>query len=191
MGNQSRLKFGDSLLPRRFCSITVSAGSGSDSRVSRLFPQSCQHAFTLLEVMIAVAFLGIAMLALLSLHHSDMQSVVRARELTQAAMLAQALMTNAEMARFPDVGRTSGDAQKIYPGQYPDLRWQRVVEQSKEFSDIRRVRITVFYGPRYRRRFVLSEFIHNPLPQQTLEPTMQNGVTGQQPGARPLAGSRQ
>ena len=175
----------------RFRCIPETAGVGSAAGGRPLLCNAFEEAFTLLEVMIAVAFLGIAMLALLSLHHSDMQSVVRARELTQAAMLAQALMTNAEMARFPDVGRTSGDAQKIYSGQYPDLRWQRVVEQSKEFSDIRRVRITVFYGPRYRRRFVLSEFIHNPLPQQTLEPTMQNGVTGQQPGARPLAGSRQ
>ena len=176
MGNQSRLKFGDSLLPRRFCSITVSAGSGSDSRVSRLFPQSCQHAFTLLEVMIAVAFIGFAMLALLSLHHSGMQSVARARELTQAAMLAQALMTDAEQTRFPEAGRLTGDVQKMYPGQYPNFRWQRIVEQSEEFPDIRRVRITVFYGPEFHRTFVLTEFMHNPLPQLALP----NGAPDQQ-----------
>jgi hypothetical protein len=118
--------------------------------------------------MIAVAFIGFAMLALLSLHHSGMQSVARARELTQAAMLAQALMTDAEQTRFPEAGRLTGDFQKMYPGQYPNFRWQRIVEQSEEFPDIRRVRITVFYGPGFRRTFVLTEFMHNPLPQLAL-----------------------
>jgi type II secretion system protein I len=128
----------------------------------------CSAAFTLLEVMVAIAFIGFAMLALLSLHHSGMQSVARARELTQAAMLAQALMADAEQSRFPEPGRITGDFQKIYPGQYPQFRWQRIVEQSQEFPDVRRVRITVFYGPGFHRTFVLSEFMHNPLPQLRL-----------------------
>jgi hypothetical protein len=117
--------------------------------------------------MVAIAFIGFAMLALLSLHHSGMQSVARARELTQAAMLAQTLMTDAEQTRFPEPGQLKGDFQKIYPGQYSRFRWQRIVEQSEEFPDIRRVRITVFYGPGFRRSFVLNEFMHNPLPQLT------------------------
>ena len=176
MSNQSRLKFGDSPLVRRFCSITISAGVGVDSRFSRQLPWSCRHAFTLLEVMIAVAFIGFAMLALLSLHHSGMQSVARTRELTQAAMLAQALMTDAEQTRFPEPGRLTGDFQKMYPGQYLNFRWQRIVEQSKEFPDIRRVHITVFYGPEFRRTFVLTEFMHNPLPQLAFP----NGAPDQQ-----------
>ncbi|HJU12738.1 MAG TPA: prepilin-type N-terminal cleavage/methylation domain-containing protein [Candidatus Binataceae bacterium] len=134
-----------------------------------------RNAFTLLEVMVAVAFIGIAMLALLSLHHSGMQSVARARNLTQAAMLAQALMTDAEQSRFPEPNRTSGDFQKMYPGQYPDFRWQRIVEKSKEFPDIRRVRIIVWYGPGFRRSFVLTEFMHNPLPQLQIPGTPAQG----------------
>jgi len=165
VSNQNRLMCGDSPMARGFCSITTSARAGSDSRFLHLFPSSCQPAFTLLEVMIAVAFIGFAMLALLSLHHSGMQSVARTRELTQAAMLAQALMADAEQTRFPEPGRLTGDFQKMYPGQYPNFRWQRIVEQSKEFPDIRRVRITVLYGPRFHRTFVLTEFMHNPLPQ--------------------------
>jgi type II secretion system protein I len=126
-----------------------------------------RQAFTLLEVMIAVAFVGVALLALLSLHHSGMQTVARTRELTQASMLAQALMTDAEQARFPEPGQLSGDFQKMYPGKFVSFRWQRVVVQSEKFPDIRRVRITVFYGPRFHRSFVLTEFMHNPLPQLT------------------------
>jgi type II secretion system protein I len=161
-------------LARDICSIGSSADTGSDFRFSRFIYSSCQQAFTLLEVMIAVAFIGIALLALLALHHSAMQSVARTRDLTQAAMLAQALMADAEQTRFPEPGRTTGDFQKLYPGQYPNFRWQRIVEQSEEFPDIRRVRITVFYGPGFRRTFVLSEFMHNPLPQLILPPGAPN-----------------
>jgi hypothetical protein len=134
--------------------------------------------------MIAVAFVGIALLALLSLHHSGMQAVVRARELTQASMLAQALMTDAEQARFPEPGQLSGDFQKMYPGQYGNFRWQRSVVQSEQFPDIRRVQINVFYGSGFHRRFVLTEFMHNPLPQLIplgRAPTQQ-GTGQQQPG---------
>jgi type II secretion system protein I len=161
-------------LARGICSISNSAGTGSDFRFSYFVYSSCQQAFTLLEVMIAVAFIGIALLALLALHHSAMQSVARTRELTQAAMLAQAMMADAEQTRFPEPGRATGDFQKLYPGQYPNFRWQRIVEQSKEFPDIRRVRITVSYGPGFRRTFVLTEFMHNPLPQLMLPPGAPN-----------------
>src|SRR5262249_40350705 len=123
----------------------------ADSGVSNHFICSMSQSFTLLEVMVAVAFIGFAMLALLSLHHTGMQSVTRGRELTRAAMLAQALMTDAEQTRFPDPGLLKGDFQKMYSGQYANFRWQRTVEQSEEFPDIRRVRITVFYGPGFRR----------------------------------------
>jgi type II secretory pathway pseudopilin PulG len=161
---------------RGICSIGASADAGSHSPFLHLVPSYCLQAFTLLEVMIAVAFIGFALLALLSLHHSAMQSVARTRELTQAAMLAQALITDAEQARFPEPGRLAGNFQKIYPGQYPGFRWQRVVESSTQFPDIRRVRITVFYGPGFRRTFVLTEFMHNPLPQLMLP----GGVSEQQ-----------
>jgi len=164
---------------RRYYSIAASAGPDSDPRLSLCFPRASMHAFTLLEVMIAVAFIGFAMLALLSLHHSGMQSVARTRELTQAAMLAQALMADAEQVRFPEPGRLTGDFQKMYPGQYPNFRWQRTVEESGQFPDIRRVRITVFYGPRFRRSFLLTEFLHNPVP---LAPV--GGARDQQKGPR-------
>jgi type II secretion system protein I len=147
------------------------------------------HAFTLLEVMIAVAFIGIALLALLSLHHSDLGSVARARDLTRAAMLAQSLMADAELVRFPTPGQVSGDFQKMYPGLYPQFRWQRSVDQSEQFPDVRRVRITVFYGPGFRRTFVLTEFMHNPLPQLNSPntPPDQQNPTGE-PVAPPQEG---
>lgn len=127
---------------------------------------SLKRGFTLIEVMIAIGFIGIALLALLSLHHSDMQSVIRGQELTKAAMLAQSVMTQAEVERFPDPGWTQGDFSGTYPGQYPNFKWQRTVEQSPLFANVRRVQVRILYGAKFQRAFNLTEFMHDPNPPQ-------------------------
>lgn len=132
--------------------------------------------FTLLEVMIAVAVLGIAMMALLALDHQDLQSVIRARELTQASMLAQNLMTQAELDRYPDLGTSSGAFDKVSPGQYANFRWQRTVAESGIFPDLRKVTIVVQFGPGLSRRFELCEMLHNPTPP---EPELLSPGSGQ------------
>jgi len=128
-----------------------------------------KRGFTMLEVMIAVAFIGIALLALLSLHHSNLRSVIRGQDLTKAAMLAQSIMTQAEVERFPEPGSTQGNFSSAYPGQYPNFRWARSVDQSPLFPDVRRVRVRISYGPGFHRVFTLTEFMHNPnpIPPQT------------------------
>jgi type II secretion system protein I len=133
----------------------------------RRLAKASAAAFTLLEVMIAVAFIGIALLALLSLHHNNLRSVIRGQDLTQAAALAQALMAQAELQRFPATGVTQGDFSQLYPGQFRNFRWSEVVEASPVFPDVRRVRIRVFYGSGFVRSFNLTEFMHNPIPPPT------------------------
>ena len=122
--------------------------------------------FTLVEVMIAVAFIGIAMLALLSLQHSNLQAVIRSQELTRAAMLAQALMSQAELERFPPAGESNGDFAQLYPGEFRNFRWRRAVDPSPLFPDIARVRVSVLWGPRLRQSFTLTEFMRNPAPPE-------------------------
>jgi len=122
------------------------------------------RAFTLLEVMVAIAILGIGMLGLLGLHHQSMQSVIRAQEATRASMLAQAVMTEAELERYPELGVTTGNFQSAFPGEFPDFRWERNVEASGIFPDVRKVRIQIRYGPRLSENFVLVEFMHSPFP---------------------------
>jgi general secretion pathway protein I len=143
--------------------------------------------FTLLEVMIAIAVLGIAMLALLSLHHTNLQSVMRGQELSTAAQLAQSLMTNAEMERVPMMGTTQGDFQRLFPGAYRNFRWTRTVEMSAMFPDIRKVQVTVLYGPRFGRNFSLVEFLHDPTPQI---PPGQQGQGAPPLGQSPSVGRR-
>ena len=155
----------------------------------RKFTVCARAGFTLLEVLIAIAVLGIALLALLALEHQDLQSVIRGQDVSRAAMLAQALMTQAELQRFPPVGRSSGDFDRMYAGQYPNFRWTRSVEPSPVFPGLRKVEIHVLYGPRFGRDFSIVEFMHNPLPQvmtpQGAAP--QNpALQGSQPGAVPV-----
>ena len=123
-----------------------------------------ERAFTLLEVMVAIAILGIGLLGLLSLHHQSMQSVIRAQETTRASMLAQAVMTEAELERFPDLGSTRGNFEQSFPGQYQDCRWERIVQRSSNFPDVREVKVFVQYGPRFNQTFSLVEFLHSPVP---------------------------
>ena len=137
--------------------------------------------FTLIEVMIAVGVLGIAMLALLSLHDSNLQSVIRGQDLSTASTLAQGMMSNAEIERFPRLGRTAGDFQKFFPGSYKHFKWERIVEASGMFPDIRKVQVTIYYGPRFSHNFSVVEFLHDPEPQT---PPGQNGQPGV-PGAPP------
>ncbi len=146
---------------------------------------SSRHGFTLLEVMIAIAILGMGLLALLSLQHQSMQSVISAQDETRAAMLAQVVMTDAELQRYPDDGSTHGNFQELYPNKYPNYSWERIVTESGIFPDLRRVRVIIYYGANSSRTFAISEFLHNPIPPPEMQhlqgnPAQQGGApTGQ------------
>jgi len=127
------------------------------------------HGFTLLEVMVAMAVLGIALLALLTLHHQSLQSVIQSRDFTRAAMLSQAVMAQAELEQFPQIGSTRGNFDRLFPHEYPNFRWERDVAESGVFPDVRKVRVFVFYGPGGARNFSVTEYLHNPVPFQALQ----------------------
>jgi general secretion pathway protein I len=124
-----------------------------------------RRGFTLLEVMIAIAVLAIALMALLALDHQDLQSVIRAQDLSRAAMLAQTLMTQVEIGPFPQTGTRSGDFRSLYQGRFPNFKYQETVARSSVFPDVHEVKIVVFYGPGFGRRFELVEFLHHPVPE--------------------------
>ena len=120
--------------------------------------------FTLLEVMVAMAVLGIALLALLTLHHQSLESVIHSRDISRAGMLCQTIMTQAELEQFPQLGVTKGNFEGYFPGQYQKFRWERDVLESGIFPDVRKVRVMVFYGPKFSRTFSITEYLHNPGP---------------------------
>ena len=82
-------------------------------------------------------------------------------------MLAQAVMTEAELERFPDLGITSGDFESAFPGEFRDFRWARNVEASGMFPDVRKVEIMIRYGPNLSQNFGIVEFLHSPVPPDT------------------------
>lgn len=131
------------------------------NRESRL---SMREGFTLLEVMLAMAVLGIALMALLALHHQSLQSVIHGQDISRAAQLAQAVMSVAEMERFPDVGMTKGNFETLFPKEYPNFTWEQIVTLSGFFPDVCKVQVIVFYGPNQSKSFTLTEFMHDPIP---------------------------
>jgi type II secretion system protein I len=150
-----------------FVGIGRAAGARYDRKAGACAASFRAHrGFTLLEVMVAVAFIGIAMMALLSLHQNNLNSVIQAQDLTRASMLAQQLMSTAEASRFPPPGWTRGDFSRDYPGQYDYFRWEREVDVMPEFPDMRRVSVTIRYGHSFGRSFRVVEFMHNPTPPQ-------------------------
>jgi type II secretion system protein I len=145
----------------RMAAIQRRSRDGADQRPSppQLLPVL---GFTLLEVMIAIAFIGIAMLSLMSLHDRNLHSVIHAQEMSRAAALAQALMSQAETERYPDLGNTRGNFEKDYPGKYPGYQWQREVSQTANLPDLRTVTVRIQYAG--GRTFEVSEIMHNPSP---------------------------
>lgn len=101
--------------------------------------------FTLLEVLVAVAVLGLALVSLLGLHVRNLALLERDRRITESTLLARALMTEAEVEPFPDLGLTNGDFEDRYPGRYPDLRWEREVSTTP-VPDVREIHVRVFHG---------------------------------------------
>ncbi|HEY2386631.1 MAG TPA: type II secretion system protein GspI [Candidatus Binatia bacterium] len=101
--------------------------------------------FTLLEVLVAVAVLGLGLVSLLGLHVRNLDLIARDQRITESTLLARALMTDAEVEPFPEIGLTSGDFEDRYPGQFPDLRWEREVSPTP-FPDVHEVRVRVFHG---------------------------------------------
>jgi len=104
-----------------------------------------KRGFTLLEVLVAVAVLGLALVSLLGLHVRNLDLIDRDQRVTEATLLARGLMAEVDAAPFPDLGITDGDFELRYPERYPDLRWEREVLPSP-VADIREVRIRVFRG---------------------------------------------
>ncbi|MGH7781157.1 MAG: type IV pilus modification PilV family protein [Candidatus Binataceae bacterium] len=139
----------------------TSAGNIEDCAAG---PIGMRTGFTLLEVMLAMAVLGIALLALLALHHQSLQSVIHGQDISRAAQLAQAVMSVAEMERFPNPGTTKGNFETLFPKEYPNFQWERIVSLSGVFPDVCKVQVIVLYGPKQSKHFMLTEFLHNPIP---------------------------
>ncbi len=72
--------------------------------------------FTLLEVMMAVAFMAIALVSVYKLHSQTISMATAVRFYTSAPLLAQSAMSELEMKSSNDLASESGDFGEKFPG---------------------------------------------------------------------------
>jgi general secretion pathway protein I len=107
--------------------------------------------FTLLEVMVALAIIGVALPILLGLRNWDVALRSEAETLTTATLLAQEKLLETEVEGLLPVGEQRGEFTERLPGFHlavaprdraPGFRWTRTV-QATPFDTIREVRIRI------------------------------------------------
>jgi len=115
--------------------------------------RSDENGFTLLEVLLAIAVLAIALPVLLGLRNFDMDLHERARQITEATLLAQEKMLESELAGVYAIGETTGEFLNAPLGaplttqafERPiGYRWKRIVSPTP-LQIIREVRVKVFW----------------------------------------------
>ena len=101
--------------------------------------------FTLLEVLVAVAIMGMALAVLLGSVNKNLTLTSESRNLTVASTLAQKKMTEIESQGVPEEGEEEGE----FEG-FPDFKWRLVVERLEipdlgESIDARKLKLTVIW----------------------------------------------
>ena len=100
--------------------------------------------FTLLEVVIAVAIIGVAMMMLLSSVNRNLDLAAKSRDAQIAALLAQEMLTDIELEGFPQVREEEGEFEN-----YPGFSWYLSVlpyNLSLVETNIRIVRVLIVWN---------------------------------------------
>lgn len=114
--------------------------------------------FSLLEVMIALAIAGIALVSLLSLANRSLDVHDRLQKTTQATLLAQHMMAQTEVdaqAGLQDFSREQG----TFEEPFEQYRWRLEYEETP-LPSVRMVTVTVSWGTEEENETVaLDSFI--------------------------------
>jgi len=105
------------------------------------FPTPHSSAFTLLEVMVAVAILGFVIVSLLGLKNRSMQDVMLAERITSATLLAKRVMTETLMKGPPAPAEDEGE----FPEEeFKGYTWKKVIAPTP-LPSVMEVRIAVLW----------------------------------------------
>lgn len=99
--------------------------------------------FTLLEVMIALAIIGIALVTLLGLETRTIQLAERQQRVTQATLLAQEKMTEIEIGE--QSRSVLGESEELFESPFDLYRWS-VTSEPTPLPAIEMVTVTVAWG---------------------------------------------
>jgi general secretion pathway protein I len=114
---------------------------------------AAQRAFTLLEIMVALAIVGVAMVALLSLGNRSIGVHDRLQHLTQATLLAQQKMAESELeARRGGVAQLT-DSTGLFAEPFTDYNW-RIAIINTPLPSVQMVTVTVLWGDEERNEGV-------------------------------------
>ena len=126
----------------------------SDQRTS----SNRARGFTLLEVMIALAIAGIALVALLSLGNRSIEVNSRLQKITQATLLAQGKMGETEAAADRGTLRYENEEGLVTP-PHDEFRWQISFEDTP-LPSVRMVTVKVLWGDEKKNELVeLNSFL--------------------------------
>ena len=114
---------------------------------------SGQGAFTLLEIMVAMAIVSVAMVALLSLGNRSIGVHDRLQRLTQATLLAQQKMAESELeARRVGVAQLA-DSAGAFTEPFTNYQW-RIAIINTPLPSVQMVTVTVSWGDEERNEGV-------------------------------------
>jgi general secretion pathway protein I len=117
-----------------------------------------QRGFTLLEVMIALAIVGIALVALLALCNRSVEVNGRLQKITQATLLAQEKMTEVEVIRQQNPTQLTNE-EGVFDKPYDAFRWRTAFEDTP-LPAVKQVTVTVLWGEENRNEMVeLNSFV--------------------------------
>lgn len=113
--------------------------------------------FTLLEILVAVAVLGVALTSLLGLQARNVRLTAEAQQLTVAGMLASRMVADVQADEFPSIGTEEGEFvgeekdvsssfNQVFGGTLGDgMVWRRETLETG-LENLRRVQVTVAAG---------------------------------------------
>ncbi|MCH8059960.1 MAG: type II secretion system minor pseudopilin GspI [Proteobacteria bacterium] len=117
------------------------------------------HGFTLIEVMVSLAIIGMSLLALAEVMGSMIDNSNAMREKTYASWIAQNKIAEFHLANvIPEVSATSGEIDYANTTWY----WRAVIAESG-VENLYRVDVTVFYPDRNTKIRAVTGFIGEPV----------------------------
>ena len=109
----------------------------------RVRSAECKNGFTLLEVMVAVAILGMVLVTLLGVKNRSMQDVMIADHITTATLLAKREMTDM-LLRSGGTGTTDSETEgEFAEAEFESYKWKKTVETIMPIENVRIIEMTV------------------------------------------------
>ena len=122
-----------------------------------------QKGFTLMEVMFALALIGISLTTLLASQSQGLSLANEAKFNTTAAFLAQAKMAELEMT---DTGNLTSDSGDFDEELYPEYSWEVEIDKSsnpllEKYADhYKQIDLHIYFGEKHIYQYDLRLYLY-------------------------------